>query len=202
MDNCKTGSKGTCCQNVWRRIKEAVMGFKPGPPPDNEPSAFEFLTDNRLLHNPNITRMPTTQREWNTFIQELNKWVKNETGSFDPTFTGFSSGPTAASVWWHRYGQLVYLQFEFTTGTSDATGFTITNLPDNITPRDTQRCLIWELVDGSSTISNVQTVDVKSDGTIAFYSAIPDNAWTASGGKGIARKGNSIMYSLRQPGKH
>jgi hypothetical protein len=151
--------------------------------------------------------MPTTQREWNTFIQELNKWIKNETGSFDvggsatAQFTGFSSDPSGASVWWHRYGQIVYLEFHFTTGTSNATGFTITGIPEIIRPRDTQRCLIWDTVNAGNQ-ADVTPLDVKPDGTIAFYSAFPDNAWTSSGGKGLGRVGNGIMYSLRQPGKH
>jgi len=187
------------------------MGFKPGPPPDNEPSAFEFLTDNRLLHNPNITRMPTTQREWNTFIQELSKWIKNETGNFDISstdtakFTGFSTDPTSANIWYQRYGQMVHMEFHFELGTSDATGFTITGIPETIRPRDNTDIVCRGLVDSGSLLdsANPAIVTVGSNGTLSFFSTGEHGAWTGSSSKGFITSGRySIIYSLRQPGKH
>ena len=178
------------------------MGFKPGPGPPNEPASFEFLTDNRLLHNPNITRMPTTQKEWNTFIQELNKWVKNETGTFDPTFGGFSSDPSSASCWWHRFGQMVQMEFVFTTGTSNATSFTITNLPEIITPRDDTTVSISGMQDNGTLITIPQAVAFKADGSIRFDSNAANGTWTNTGNKGFSDNDMSVIYILRQPGKH
>ena len=182
---------------------------KPGPPPANEPAAFEFLTDNRLVHNSAITRMPTTQREWDSFIIELNKWIKNETGSFDVSssdsakFTGFSSDPSSANIWWHKYGQLVHLQFEFSFGTSDATDFTITGIPENLRPRDDMDVLCPGLRDGSASISPVGACTVTSVGAINFWTTPHHGVWTGSGTKGFSTSGRfSIIYSLRQPGKH
>ncbi len=183
------------------------MGFKPGPPPSNQPSTFEFLTDNRLLHNPGITRMPTTQGEWNTFVQELNKWIKNETGNFDPVFTGFSSDPGTVggegpSVWWYRYGQIVNLEFIFSTGTSDATDFTITNLPEFLTPAVSTTVPLSGFLDGSVSLDVPQTVKIGSDGIISFYPDGFQTNWTASGSKGSVGGGQAAIYFLRQPGKH
>ena len=182
---------------------------KPGIPPPNEPADFEYLTDNRLLNNGNITRMPTTQQQWNTFIVELNKWVKNETGSFDiggsetAQFTGFSADPASANIWWHRYGQLVHIQFHFTTGTSDDTDFTITGIPENITPRDDIRVLCPGLMDNGSNLTEIGSVVIASSGTIIFYTTEYGNLWTGSSTKGFADSGKySVIYSLRQPGKH
>lgn len=179
---------------------------KPGPPPNNQPSAYEDLTDNRLLNNGAITRMPTNQREWNRFIQELNKWIKNEVGNFDPTFTGFSADPSSASCWWHRYGQIVHLEFVFGTGTSNSTGFNITNLPSIITPRDDTTYLVGGLEDNGAAVTD-GTVKIKSDSTIEFYNNPAGlAAWTASGDKGFdtgagGAEFNSVIYSLRSPEK-
>ncbi len=188
------------------------MGMKPGPPPDNEPGDFEYLTDNRLLHNPNITRMPTTQREWNSFIQELNKWIKNETGNFDvggsatAQFTGFSSDPSSASIWWHRFGQMVHMEFHFGNGTSDATSFTITGIPEAIRPRDDQTRLIGSMRDNGSDLTTISLIRVGANGTLSFFKDATESSssWTGASTKGFGAPDTkpSIIYSLRQPGKH
>jgi hypothetical protein len=167
----------------------------------NAPGAFAYLKDSRLLDKRNIQTMPTSQREWNTFILELNKWLKNETGNFDPTFTGFSSDPSSASCWYHRFGQLVHLEFIFTTGTSDDTGFTITNLPAIITPRDSQILPMIGLHDNTADIADRGSVKIGSDNVITFYSDNHAGAWTGSGTKGFGTSGQSVIYSLRNPEK-
>ena len=182
---------------------------KPGPPVTGEPDAFEYLTDGRLTNNPNITRMPTTQREWGTFIRELNKWVKNETGIWSPIFTGFSADPTdltyavAATCWWHRYGQMVHLQFNFDWGTSDDNDFSITNLPDIITPRDDQQYHIRGLMDNNAVI-DTGSIEIKSTGVINFYTTEQTGTWTALSNKGFVTQNvtkASLIYSLRSPEK-
>jgi hypothetical protein len=181
---------------------------KPGPPGNNAPANYDDLTDGRLTNNSNITRMPTTQREWSTFVRELNKWIKNETGNFDvggsatAQFTGFSADPADANIWWHRYGQLVHMQFHFATGTSDTTAFTITGVPKIITPRDTSIVLCHGLTDNSANVTHVGTVGVGSDSVLTFYSNAYLGNWTASGLKGFSVSGvSSIIYSLRSPEK-
>ena len=181
---------------------------KPGPPGNNAPANYDDLTDGRLTNNSNITRMPTTQREWSTFVRELNKWIKNETGNFDvggsatAQFTGFSVDPADANIWWHRYGQMVHMQFHFTTGTSDTAAFTITGVPEIIRPRDNSVVLCHDLIDSGAAVSHVGVVQVGSNGVLTFYPNAYTGGWTSSGLKGFSISGfSSIIYSLRSPEK-
>ena len=178
------------------------MATKPGPPAPGEPVEFEFLNDNRLSNNGNLTRFPQTQRQWNTFIVELQKWVKNRTDGFEPTFSGFSADPTTPFVWYQRYGQIVFMEFHFTTGTSDATDFSITNLPAEITPKENVTVMYHNAVDSSSSENGPHLLLVNSDSTLDFTRTLAGNAWTASGTKGLQLAGEaSIIYMLRSPEK-
>ena len=174
------------------------------PDPGTAPTGFEGLRDNRLLDNSNFARRPTNDREWNTFIQELNKWVKNETGFFVPTFgAGFSAEPSDPFCWWHRYGQMVSMKFDFGTGTSDAAGFTITNLPENITPKDSQQYIITGLHDGGVDVASGAVIFHK-DGQIIFHTDGSGGTWVTSSDKGfVAASGHRacVIYSLRNPPK-
>lgn len=176
--------------------------FKPGAEVANAPSSFEYVKSSFLQSNANITRMPTTQREWNTFIQELAKWIKNETGIFAPTFNGFSSDPSTPTCAWQRYGQIVQLEFVFTTGTSNLNAFTITNLPAVITPKINVYQNISGLVDNGTNLAN-STVEISSQGTLAFYPDGHSGTWTTSGDKGFssATAEKSVIYLLRNPDK-
>jgi hypothetical protein len=177
------------------------MASKPGAPAPGVggvSSDFEFQEDERLSTNPNLTRMPTTQQEWNGFIRELNKWTKNITDGFVPTVTGFSSDPSDMHCWFQRYGQLVFLRFpDNTTGTSDSTLFTISNLPAIITPKvDLSVIVEGVLVDNSGNlVRGASSAYIKADGTIHFNAAFgTDNGWTNSGSKGFGLTGSSIAY--------
>ena len=174
----------------------------------NPPTGFSYDADQRLLTNGQIARLPTTQAEWNGFIKELNKWIKNETGSFDPTFVGFSSDPGQMSsqgptVLWHRYGQMVTLVFYFDNGTSDSTSFQISNLPDNITPAYNQVCHIGNLQDAGVEITAPCLVAITTGNDIIFYSDNQFGLWTNSAAKGFTdtRPPMSITYSLFEPSK-
>ena len=190
----------------------STEGGSPGPPgstPGNAPDNYEFLKDDRMTRIGAIGRMPTTQREWTNFIQELDKVIKTQTGTFDvgvsatAQFTGFSADPASSSIWWHRYGQLVHLEFNIGTGTSDATDFTITGIPEVIRPRDDCVYPFFGLTDSVIDTATSSSIKIGSDGTLTFYTDHEDGAWTASGTKGftasIGVKG--IIYSLRNPFK-
>ena len=168
---------------------------------DNASGSFAYLKDSRLLDKRNLQKMPTDEREWHTFMLELNKWVKNETGNFDPVFTGFSADPATPNIWWHRFGQMVFMEFLFTTGTSDTTAFTITNLPIIITPRDSQIRPMIGLHDNTANIVDRGSVKMGSDNIITFYSDNHEGTWTGSGAKGFGTSGHSIIYCLRNPEK-
>jgi len=176
--------------------------FKPGAEVANAPSTFEYLKSSFLQHNSNTARMPTSQREWNSFIQELSKLIKNETGIFAPTFNGFSSDPATPTCVWQRYGQVVQLEFVFTTGTSDLNAFTISNLPTVITPNINVYQTISGLVDNGTNLANSE-VEISSQGTVAFYADGHEGTWTTSGDKGFSSATNekSVIYLLRNPDK-
>ncbi len=187
------------------------MPLEPGPPPDNEPSAFASLTDGRLLNNAAITKMPTNQREWSSFIQELHKLVKNRTGNFDVNstadakFTGFATDPANANIWWHRYGQLVHMEFGFAAGDSNLTTFTITGIPEVIRPRDDVLVLVGGMLDNGSDLTAPSSVNVGSDGVLEFHltANAAATSWTGANDKGfnVSGPGASIIYSLRSPEK-
>ncbi len=183
-------------------------GGSPGSEPGNAPDNYKFLKDDRITRVGSIARYPTDQRSWNAFVHELDKIIKNETGTFDiggsatAQFTGFSSDPTTSSIWWHRYGQFVHMEFNIGTGTSDATDFTITGIPDVITPRDDCVYPLFGFDDGGSAIAG-GSVKVGSDGVLTFYTDGADGAWTGSSTKGFTAglgvKG--LIYDLRSPFK-
>ena len=175
----------------------------PGGPIANTPTSFEYLKSSFLQNNANITKRPENQQDWTTFIQELAKWIKNETGVFLPTFNGFSTDPSTPSCVYHRYGQIVMLEFVFTTGTSDQAFFTITNLPDVITPKVNVIQPISGLVDNNVNLVNAQ-VEIGSDGVIAFYTDGHETGWTNSSTKGFSSSvtsEKSVIYLLRNPDK-
>ena len=180
--------------------------------PAGEPTTFTEARAERLTRSPQITRMPQNQAEWNRFIYELNKLIRNEVNGFEPVLTGFSSDPSDPYVWYHRFGQFVYMEFAFTTGTSDSASFSITNLPTAITPNVQQRCLVnGHMTDGVADLAygTLETPGsaalVGADGTIKFYPALKaDGTWTASGTKGFVMPSGqfaSILYTLRNPDK-
>jgi len=178
--------------------------------PAGEPTDFTEVRAERLHRSPQITRMPQDQREWDKFIQELNKLIRNEVSGFEPVLTGFSADPTSPYCWYHRYGQFVYMEFAFTTGTSNSANFIITNLPTSITPNVQQRCLVNGIMEdnnsgGGGDLSLGSSALVGSDGTIKFYPAAnADGSWTASNAKGFSMPSGqyaSILYTLRNPDK-
>lgn len=184
-------------------------GGSPGSTPGNAPAGYTYIKNRRLTNTPITSKMPTSQKEWNGFIQELQKWLKNETGTFDISstddakFTGFSADPATSSIWYHRFGQMVHLEFNIGVGTSNATGFSITGIPESIRPRDDCVYPIYGLYDNGAVIADRGSVKVGADGTLTFYTDHSDGAWTNSGNKGFETgKGvKGLIYSLRSPEK-
>jgi hypothetical protein len=177
------------------------------------PADFQYENYERLSQNPQMNRMPTTDQEWVMFIHELNKMVRNESDGFIPTFTGFSSDPSNPFVWWHRFGQIVQLEFVFGTGTSNTNTFIITNLPTEITPYTDTTVLCRGLVDNGSAVGGAGSAEIKANGTIEFYdldhynSSLGGGGWTNSGSKGfntnVAHPTDIpvVLYMLRKPNK-
>jgi len=192
-------------------------GGSPGSEPGNAPDNYKFIKDDRITRVGAIARYPTDQRSWNAFVHELDKIIKNVTGTFDiggsatAQFTGFSSDPATSSIWWHRYGQFVHMEFNIGTGTSDATDFTITGIPAVIAPRDACTYPLFGMYDNGAALTTgsvkiAPTLDANGDptgpGIITFYTDNDDAAWTAAGTtKGFtASLGvKGLIYDLRSP---
>ncbi len=118
-------------------------------------------------------------------------------GSFTPGFTGFSANPSANVVIYSLAGGICVLQFSFTTGTSNGTGFQITGIPAAIRPVRKQMARFPGLVDNGSTI-NTGVIVINTDGTADLYKDDGLTAWTNTGNKGasgIGPKYAAITYS-------
>jgi len=179
------------------------MPTKPGV--GQEPASYDFAIDEFLQSNGNVQKMPKNERAWNAFIQELSRWIKNENGFWTPSFSGFSADPSSPICIWHRWGQAVDLKFVFTTGTSDATGFSITNIPEVIRPSSTIYIPMSGLHDNGSALTGAGSVQIDSAGACSFYSDCNFGTWTAGAtAKGFtdgANNPSSITYLLRAPNK-
>lgn len=112
-------------------------------------------------------------------------------GSFVPTWTGFSAAPTG-SIFYQRIGALCIVQMDAldTTGTSNATSMTLTNLPSVLRPQSSpnarQPCVI---VDNGADAAGAFGFSGIPASTIVFYKGTaPPSAsgFTGSGSKGFA----------------
>jgi len=127
--------------------------------------------------------------------------MTNSVATFTPTWTGFSSSPSG-NISYLDLGAVVFLWVSTQlTGTSDATGMTITNLPAAIRPASGDRYIPCQLVDDNTALSGA--VRVENGGTMTFYMVQQIGStkvgpvisgFTASGVKGFSG-GFIIMYS-------
>jgi hypothetical protein len=109
-------------------------------------------------------------------------------GTFTSTYTGMAAATTCTSTW-YKIGTAVTLTLCAATGTSNATGFTMTGLPAAIQPATISQdfyCAGLEdntalLINGSSAPTGRITA---GSGTVTFLKA--GGAWTAAGIKGVA----------------
>lgn len=123
----------------------------------------------------------------------------------DGTFTGFAAGAMPAfTINWEKVGNLVILTLEpggTYTGTSDATGFTITALPAAITPTATLATNLFQCTDAGS--GTAARCSISSSNTITFQKGVVTGAnmnctttgWTNSGTKGLSSTWQ-LIYAL------
>ncbi len=123
----------------------------------------------------------------------------NLTGTFAPVYAGFSIQPST-SVFYRRTGNIVALTFAG-TGTSNATGFQLSNLPATLTPTGpiSQIVPCWGLSDNGADLATPGIAQILSTGVINFFKVIAlTNTWTNVGSKGFNTLGNrvTVIYSL------
>jgi len=118
----------------------------------------------------------------------LDRYVE---GSYTGTATGFTANPTG-TINYVRIGRQVTLSFPSTFfGTSNATTFTITGGPADITPANFKN-VYASLTDVG--VVGIGVASVQTDGSITFYKAPGGVAFTASGSKSLNIC--SITYGL------
>lgn len=119
-----------------------------------------------------------------------------DTDTFTVTWSGFSADPSNTTATWFRFDRLIQLILPLGTGTSNATGFSLSGVPAAIRPATKQ---FGYLPFGQDSGSHVDMVaEINTDGTIAFAKcgATYDEAgWTGSGAKGILIDG-AVWYRL------
>lgn len=107
-------------------------------------------------------------------------------GTFTPSWTGFSAAPTGDMAW-QIVGRVATLEWLGTTGTSNATGMTIGNLPLNLRP--TTKSLLGMMpaivIDNGNRVQG--SVGHGSLGTVQFNMGSPlsGTGFTNSGTKGL-----------------
>jgi hypothetical protein len=118
-------------------------------------------------------------------------------GTFTPTWTGFSAPPTGSALW-SKVGNTVSLTFITNgTGTSNTTGMTITNLPAAIQPSTGGGTRVLVIVTDNGT-EKAGGISFGSAGVMNFLigTAPPSlTGFTNTGTKGMAF-GASIIYPL------
>jgi len=139
-----------------------------------------------------------------TVVQQSLKWIlltagqsSFSSGSFNPSWTGFSVAPTG-SILWTKIGNLVTMAFSINgTGTSNSTSMTITNLPANLQPSTGggARVPVW-VIDNNNTALGSVSFGLSGNITFGIGTAPPNGSgFTNTGVKGFGF-GASFTYPL------
>ena len=156
---------------------------------------FTGTTTEVVLGNSGIQRLPTSQREWNYFIQNLDIALRGQTATFTADWTGFSTAQSS-TVTYLRKGTVVTIQLPQFGATSDATTLEsgATDVPAEIRPLS-GKMGAFITRDNGTFISG--TIDVSAAGQIRFGATnlIGLGCFTSSGDKGF-RGIQSFTYLL------
>lgn len=112
------------------------------------------------------------------------------TGSFTGTLTGVT-GQTGNTIKYSINDNVVTLEFEAITGTSNSTAHTITGAPAALFPATQQRVLAVTTEAGTDGIAFIY---IETTGVITLYTDINEGAFTAAGTDGIVQQ--TIHYHL------
>ena len=126
-------------------------------------------------------------------LSSTNPVITN--GSFTGTATGFSGTAPTTTVYWSRFSNWVFLAVSSISGTSNATTFSLTGLPSQLTP--VTGLGFGNLVsaeDNSAPVSTRIWYFVANTGAINFYNGGSATGWTNTGTKGLGA--TYMMYSL------
>lgn len=111
--------------------------------------------------------------------------------SFTGTLTGLTTSPTTV-VRYRRSGDLVTLDWQAQSATSNTTALTITGAPTAVTPVSARSGLVTRVIDNGTTQFGL--VSVGATGVLTFSVGATAAAFTNSGTKGVPV--GSVTYSL------
>ena len=108
-----------------------------------------------------------------------------ESGSFTPGLTGFSAPPGSPSISFIRQGNIVTLQLNIGTGTSNATTFNITGVPASLQTDDARTVVLMGVIDNGqpTVVGSLQMGAGSSTWQVAIDN--DPSGWTNSGTKGL-----------------
>jgi hypothetical protein len=113
-------------------------------------------------------------------------YVVNPTGypgwyAFTPTYTGFSANPSAGSARYNIMGTMIVFEHLQNTGTSNATGFTVT-MP--VTARDTNSHVVGRVYNSGVFAAGAGLIAITaSSATLDLFRDGAGATWTNSGAK-------------------
>lgn len=141
---------------------------------------------------------------------QIRAWIKKTgasviKGSFTPTWTGFSSGPSGVVNYVKSASSsgdcgIVTLQFQGShSGTSNSTSLSFTGLPTNLYPdvgsSDQMVVPVVGMKDNGVLLDYPCLVTINYTGTVTFSKTNSSANWTSSGSKGFAGK-SAIVYPI------
>lgn len=104
-------------------------------------------------------------------------------GTWTPVFTGFSADPTVTEAIYTKIGNIVTASLKLTSGTSNATSFTLT-LPFN--GSNQIQVFTVAATNNGAALTTPARLDIAAASNIAtLYTNMAAAAWTAAKGKGV-----------------
>jgi hypothetical protein len=118
-----------------------------------------------------------------------------DSGSFTGTFTGFTVSQTG-TVYWYRVGKSCTMTLPNISGTANATTFTMTGYPSELTPVNALDAYysLPLVKDASTLVTTGFSVSVQGSGTLVFAIGGSNSGWTASGTRELYLSG--FTFSL------
>ena len=137
--------------------------------------------------------------EWALVVGDGTEWmaataVQQTTGTFTANWSGFTTSPTT-TVTYRKVGDIVSLFFAGqVSATSNSTLFQsdVGDMPESLRPSAIKQVLVPIVDNGTAAVGNMW---IQTDGRIRLYSGLSNDAFTASGTKGL-QAGRAVTYLI------